>query len=60
VADFGSLLDPAGIGVLYAGTLTAMADPFSSFKKNLVNLRVEVTALFHVRNPNGAYVIGTS
>jgi hypothetical protein len=60
VADFGCLLDPASIGVLYTGTLTTMADPFSSFKKNLLNLRVEVTALFHVLNPNGACVIGTS
>lgn len=48
------LIDPAMLGVLYLGRVSFDADPFTGFKKNLTNLRVEVNGLFHIRNINGA------
>jgi len=34
-----------------------MADPFTGFKKNLVNLRLETLALYHVRDVAGALLL---
>lgn len=51
------LLDTRRIGVWYRGMLEVAADPFTGFKKNLTNLRFEITGLFHVRNPKAAHVI---
>ena len=48
------LLDTDMLGVLYLGEVDFDADPFTEFKKNLTTLRVEVNALFHVRNIQGA------
>lgn len=48
------LLDTKMLGVLYVGQIHFDADPFTEFKKNLTTLRVEVNALFHVRNIQGA------
>ena len=36
------------------------ADPFSEFKKNLTTVRIEVKALYHVRQPEGARRIAAS
>ena len=49
------LIDPDRLGRLYLGTVRVDADPFTGFKKNLTTLRVETTALYHVRNIQGAY-----
>jgi hypothetical protein len=51
------VLDPARLGVLYAGTGTILADPYSGMESNLVRVRVEVEAYLHVRNDASAYVI---
>jgi hypothetical protein len=48
------LLDTTKVGVLYAGTTRFAVDPFSEFAKNLSTLRLEVSALFHVRNAQAA------
>jgi hypothetical protein len=48
------LIDPAMLGRYYMGTLRFEADPFTGFKKNLTTLRLEVKALYHVRNAKGA------
>jgi len=34
------------------------ADPFTGFKKNLTDLRVETNALMHIRDATAAYRIG--
>jgi hypothetical protein len=34
-----------------------MADPYTGFRKNTSNFRLEGPALYHVRNSDGAYVI---
>lgn len=51
------LIDPSMLGVLYMGNIRLDADPYTGFKKNLTTLRVEVNALMHVRNAQGAYEI---
>ena len=51
------LIDPAVLGVLYTGTGTILADPYSAMERNLVRVRIEGEALFHVRDVAGAYVI---
>lgn len=51
------LIDPAMLGVLYLGTVKFDADPFTGFKKNLTDLRIETSALYHVRNAKGALVL---
>jgi hypothetical protein len=51
------LIDVDMLGVLYLGQIEYAANPYSSFRKNLTDLRVEVTGLYHVRNATGAYVI---
>ena len=48
------LIDPAMLGRFYMGTLRLEADPFTGFAKNLTTLRLEVKALYHVRNAKGA------
>lgn len=50
-------IDPQMTGVLYVGTGRILLDPYSSMKQNLVRIRLEVEALFHVRNILGAHVI---
>jgi len=54
------LIDPGMLGVLYMGDIRFDADPYTGFKKNLTTLRVEVNALFHVRNIQGAYRIAAA
>lgn len=53
------LIDTTMIGKLYIGNLRFDADPYAgaggrNFVRNLVDLRVEVKALMHVRNARGA------
>ncbi len=52
------LVDTTRIGQLYLGTMRVEADPYTGFKKNLTDLRVETNALMHVRDANAAYRIG--
>ena len=52
------LIDPNVIGVFYVGPSRFQADPYTQMKKNLVGLRLEQVALFHVRNISGAYIVG--
>jgi hypothetical protein len=53
-ADPKYLLDPEMLGVLYLGSMRFDADPFSGFASNVTQLRVEVSALYHVRQAEGA------
>ncbi|RBY83732.1 hypothetical protein DQ238_01245 [Geodermatophilus sp. TF02-6] len=48
------LIDPAMLGMLYLGGMRFDADPYTGFTRNLTTLRVEVNALFHVRDARGA------
>lgn len=48
------LIDPLLLGQLYLGNVKFEADPFTGFKKNLTTLRIECTALYHVRQAEGA------
>jgi hypothetical protein len=53
-----TLVDPSRIGLTYLGGASVLADPFSSMETNLVKVRAEVEAKFHVRNvQQGAYRI---
>ncbi len=54
------LIDPQMLGRFYMGTLRFEADPYSGFKKNLTTLRLEVKALYHVRNAKGARWVAAS
>lgn len=54
------LIDTDMLGVLYMGAMAVDLDPYTQFKKNLVTMRVEVNALFHVRNIDGARRIAAS
>ena len=54
------LIDPDMLGVLYMGSMRFDADPYTGFTTNTTNLRVEVNALFHVRNSQGAYRIAAT
>lgn len=54
------LIDPDVLGRLYLGPMKFDADPYSGFSTNTTNLRVEVNALFHVRNSQGAYRIAAT
>jgi Phage capsid family len=54
------LIDPDMLGVLYMGSMRFDADPYTGFSTNTTNLRVEVNALFHVRNSQGAYRIAAT
>jgi hypothetical protein len=48
------LLDPEMLGRLYIGSMRFDADPYTGFAANTTALRVEVNALYHVRNVQGA------
>jgi hypothetical protein len=48
------LIDPQMLGQLYLGNMRFEADPFTGFRKNLTTLRIEVHALYHVRQAEGA------
>lgn len=48
------LIDPQALGVLYLGQLSFASNMYSEFSKNLTSLRIETSALFHVRSANGA------
>lgn len=48
------LIDTNMLGHLYLGRVRVEADPFTEFKKNLTTLRVEMNALYHIRNIQGA------
>jgi hypothetical protein len=52
-----TLIDPLVLGILYAARATMLVNPFTGMKKNLVDVRLEVDALFHVRDVAGVYVI---
>lgn len=54
------LIDPDMLGRLYIGSMRFDADPFTGFAANTTTLRVEVNALFHVRNSQGAYRIAAT
>jgi hypothetical protein len=54
------LIDPELLGRLYIGSMRFDADPFTGFASNTTSLRVEVNALFHVRNVQGAYRIAAT
>jgi hypothetical protein len=54
------LIDPGMLGVLYMGSMRFDADPYTGFASNTTSLRVEVNALFHVRNVQGAYRIAAT
>lgn len=54
------LVDTSRIGQLYLGTMRVEADPYSGFKQNLTDLRVETNALMHVRDADAAYRIGAA
>ena len=43
--------------MFYVGPNRLLADPYTQMSKNLTALRLEQTALFHVRNADGAYII---
>jgi hypothetical protein len=48
------LIDAQMLGQLYLGNMRFEADPFTGFRKNLTTLRIEVHALYHVRQAEGA------
>jgi len=54
------LVDPDLLGRLYLGNMRFDADPYTGFASNTTSLRVEVNALFHVRNVQGAYRIAAT
>jgi hypothetical protein len=54
------LVDTSRIGMLYLGTLRVDADPYTGFKANLTDLRVETNALMHVHDATAAYRIGAA
>jgi hypothetical protein len=54
------LFDPDMLGALYIGSMRFDADPYTGFASNLTNLRVEVNALMHIRNSQGAYRIAAT
>jgi hypothetical protein len=55
-----TLLDPAMLGVLYAATGRVLVDPYTGMKKNLVDVRVEIHLLCHIRNVFGSHVPSAS
>jgi hypothetical protein len=52
------LIDPQLLGAVYGGRGTLLVDPYTGMDTNEVRVRVEIEALFHVRDIAGAYVIG--
>ena len=54
------VIAPATLGATFIGPVRLDADELAHFKKNLVTLRIETTALVHVRNiVSGARVLET-
>jgi len=51
------LIDVAALGQGYAGQMAFDANPYTGFSRNVTDLRIETSALWHVRNANGAIVI---
>jgi hypothetical protein len=54
------LIDPEMLGRLYIGSMRFDADPYTGFAANTTALRVEVNALMHIRNSQGAYRIAAT
>ena len=56
--DAGSayLIDPQVLGVLYTGSTSFLADPYTGMANNTINFRLELNALMHIRNADGAYI----
>lgn len=54
-----TLIDPQLLGAVYGGAGTLLVDPYTGMDTNEVRVRVEIDALFHVRDIAGAYVIKT-
>jgi hypothetical protein len=54
------LIDPDMLGRLYLGDMRFDVDPYTGFASNTTSLRVEVNAIFHVRNVQGAYRIAAT
>jgi hypothetical protein len=51
------ILDPALCGVLYSQMGAILVDPYTGMSQNLISVRVELDAYFHVRSAAGAYLI---
>ena len=49
-----ALTIPCWLGVPYLGNPSVAADIYSGFRSNFATLPIEVNALFHVRNIQGA------
>jgi hypothetical protein len=54
------LIDPEMLGRLYIGDMSFDADPYTGFASNTTSLRVEVNAIYHVRNVQGAYRVAAT
>jgi hypothetical protein len=54
------LIDPDLLGRLYLGDMRFDVDPYTGFASNTTSLRVEVNAIYHVRNVQGAYRIAAT
>jgi hypothetical protein len=52
------VLDPVMTGTMYVGNAAGMLNPYSGASQNLVQVRLEFEALAHIRNADGAFVIG--
>jgi hypothetical protein len=57
------LVDTSSVGVLYLGGLAVDLDPYNgvggdNFRRNLVDVRFELSNLAHIRDATGAYRIG--
>jgi hypothetical protein len=52
------LIDPAVLGLVYTSLATILVDPFTQSSSNLVSVRLELDALFHVRDVSGVYSVG--
>jgi hypothetical protein len=52
------LVSPSQLGLVYYGEASVLVDPYHSMEKNIVRVRVEASAVMHVRNiGQGAYQI---
>jgi hypothetical protein len=54
------LIDTNMVGSLYLGGMSFDLDPFTGFRKNLTDLRIEVNGLMFVRNAKGARRVAAS
>jgi hypothetical protein len=57
------LVDTSSVGVLYLGGLSVDLDPYNgaggdNFRRNLVDIRFELSNLAHIRDATGAFRIG--